>query len=534
MIKTSTYFSFRETKMFSETINQFQEKSSAFLPYISGFVSIDLIKKQIELKQKSKINRLVLTEALLSQYENIDDNKNANSQINKLLSDNTFTVTTGHQCCLFTGPLYFIYKIISTINLAKKLNVEIPENNFVPILWMATEDHDFAEINHINLLNKKIEFTSSEIGDGVGRISLDNIETKISEISELIQNFECGKTAIDLLKKAYQSNHNIATATRIFVHELFKNDGLIILDADSHVLKNEFKSVISSDILDNKNLSFVNSNTKKLIADGLIEKSQITPREVNFFLLDNNERLRIDKTENTFILKDSEKTFSIESLQELINNKPEKLSPNVVIRPMYQEAILPNLAYIGGGTEITYWLQLKEMFAENNVIFPILMLRNSVLILEKNIVEKFTNLGFNLNEIFVETQLLQKKYLKVHTTEVSFEDELLALQQIFLLINQKTILIDKTLESTVKAESVKSSELIKNIEQKILKAQKRNEETNLNQILKFKNKYFPNGGLQERNDNFLYYFSKYGIEFIKQLSDEIDPFNNGFLVTVID
>jgi uncharacterized protein YllA (UPF0747 family) len=162
------------------------------------------------------------------------------------------------------------------------------------------------------------------------------------------------------------------------------------------------------------------------------------------------------------------------------------------------------------------------------------MLRNSVLILEKNIVEKFTNLGFNLNEIFVETQLLQKKYLKVHTTEVSFEDELLALQQIFLLINQKTILIDKTLESTVKAESVKASELIKNIEQKILKAQKRNEETNLNQILKFKNKYFPNGGLQERNDNFLYYFSKYGIEFIKQLSDEIDPFNNGFLVTVID
>ena len=525
---------FRDTKQFSELVSKYQENDASIEKYISGFPNIENFKKQIAEKKNATINRNVLVDELLNQYKTIEDKETSIRQIGKLRENNTFTVTTGHQCCLFTGPLYFIFKIISTINLARELQAEIPENNFVPVFWMATEDHDFAEINHINLLNKKIEYDSTEVGNAVGRISLDNIETTLAEIEELIQNFEHGKTAIELLKIAYQSKNNIATATKIFVHELFKDDGLVILDADSIALKNEFKSIITKDISENRNIDFVTSNTNRLIAEGLLPKPQITPRVVNFFLLENNKRLRIDKLENTFNLKDSDKNYSNESLLELINSNPEKFSPNVVMRPMYQETILPNLAYIGGGAEVSYWMQLKEMFEANNIVFPILMLRNSAQIFEKNVLEKFMNLGFEMDDLFEETTSLQKKYLKANTTEISFEEELGLLQKIFSELKQKALSVEKTLESTVDAESAKANASVKNIEQKILKAQKRKEETNLMQIEKFKQKYFPNNGLQERHDNFLYFFAKYGFDFLTYLKAELNPLNNRFVISVLE
>jgi len=535
MNQSTSHKLFRATKQFSELVSKYQENDASVAKYISGFPSIENFKKQIAAKQNVNINRNLLADELLLQYKTIEDKKRTLTQIENLRNNNTFTVTTGHQCSLFTGPLYFIFKIISAINLAKELQAKIPGNNFVPVFWMATEDHDFAEINHINLLNKKIEYNSSELGNAVGRIALNNIETTISEIEEVIQNFEYGKTAIEILKKAYQSDNNIATATRIFVHELFKNDGLVILDADSMALKSEFKNIIAKDISENKNIDFVTSNTNHLIADGLIDKPQITPRSVNFFLLDNSKRLRIDRTtESTFTLKDSDEIYSNESLQELIQSNPEMFSPNVVMRPMYQETILPNLAYIGGGAEFIYWMQLKEMFVANNIIFPLLMLRNSALILEKNTLEKFLNLGFVVDDVFEQTLTLQKKYLKANTVEISFDEELSTLKKIFSELKQKAIVVEKTLENTVEAEFVKTNASIKNIEQKILKAQKRNEETSLLQIEKFKQKYFPNNELQERNDNFLYYFAKYGFDFLDYLKAELNPIESKFVLTVLE
>jgi len=527
-------FSFKATKQFSDLVSKYQENDASISKYIYGFPSIENFKKQIKAKENVSINRNLLADELLLQYQKISDKNSTLQQIELLRKVDTFTVTTGHQCCLFAGPLYFIFKIVSTINLAKDLERALPYNNFVPMFWMATEDHDFAEINHINLLNKRIEFNSTEVGNAVGRISLHNIENTIAEIADLIKNFEHGKGAIELLKMSYQSSNNIANATRIFVHELFKNEGLVIIDADSLVLKSEFKKMIANDISENKNFYLVTSNTDKLIAEGLMEKPQITPRSVNFFLLDDSKRSRIDKLENEFNLKDSDKSFTKESLLKSIESNPEKFSPNVVMRPIYQETILPNLAYIGGGAEISYWMQLKEMFDANDVVFPILIIRNSVQIFEKNNLEKFLNLGFEMKDIFDETPTLQKKYLKANTLEITFKNELVGLQNLFSQLKEKAVAIDKTLESTVDAEFAKLATSVKNIEQKILKAQKRNEETSLNQIEKFKSKYFPHDVLQERNDNFLYYFSKYGMEFIQLLLSELKPLNNQFLVTIID
>jgi len=531
---TAQNSSYKSTNKFPEFITNFQEHNPLIVPFINGIADVENFKKQIVLKQKEEINREVLVAELLLQYQNINEADSAIANINLLANTNTFTVTTGHQCCLFGGPLYFIYKIITTINLAKTLKDNIPENNFVPVFWMATEDHDFAEINHIHLLNKKIEFGSEEKGNAVGRISLNNIEDTIAEITELLQNFEFGKEAIAILNECYSSDKTIAEATKKFVHKLFGNHGLVILDADNAELKKLFSSKIENDFVNNQNINLVTENTNQLIASKIIEKSQITPRAVNLFLLKNKLRLRIDKAENDYVLKDSIETFREFDLINLLYTNPETFSPNVVLRPLYQETILPNLAYIGGGAEITYWLQLKTMFAQNKTVFPLLMLRNSAIILEKNMVDKFKNLGFTGDDIFSDSETLQKKYLAENVDAINVEEEVDMLQNIFANLKAKAINIDKSLEGSVDAELSKSVASLKNIEQKIARAQKRNEETSLTQIKKFTDKYFPENELQERHDNFLYFYAKFGEAFLDMLFKEFEPLNNQFLISTVE
>jgi uncharacterized protein YllA (UPF0747 family) len=245
-------------------------------------------------------------------------------------------------------------------------------------------------------------------------------------------------------------------------------------------------------------------------------------------------RARINKTENGFESKNHDGVLSEEQVLQILEAHPENLSPNVVLRPLYQETILPNLCYIGGGAEVSYWLQLKELFASHQLTFPILMLRNSALVMEKNQSDKFYALGFESADIFEQVLSLQKRFIENSSSNITLEDEALQIENLFKSIKEKVGAIDKTLEATVEGESSKNIASIKNLEQKVIRALKRKEETSMSQIEKFKQKYFPSEGLQERNDNFLYFYAKYGTEFLSILKSELDPLENKFIVATIE
>jgi len=281
--------------------------SHAFEPSIDGF------EQALASRTLSKNNRYNLVEVLLQQYKNLDTSDVVAENINLLKDQKTFTVTTGHQLNIFTGPLFFVYKIVATINICRELTSKFPDYRFVPIYWMASEDHDFAEINHVVVDDQKYVWESSQTG-AVGHFS-----TK--ELAELANKIP-GK--IDVFKQAYAASENLADAVRIYVNALFGESGLVVLDSDHKLLKEEFTSIIKEDLLVHIPFAKVNEGSELLIEQGY--KPQLSPREINLFYLDKNLRSRIEKVGNTFNVVDTDISFTEEEIMELVKNNNEKFS----------------------------------------------------------------------------------------------------------------------------------------------------------------------------------------------------------------
>lgn len=497
-------------------------------PFYNNPHTIEGYKKQLEEKQFSDENRTVLVDALIHQYKDIDPILEVQQNIESLKQPNTYTVTTGHQLNLFTGPLYFIYKIVSTINLAKELKQNFPEKNFVPVFWMATEDHDFEEINHFNLFGKKHQINSNQTG-AVGRMKLEGIDAVFTQIEETLNSRTGLEEITAKLKNFYQTNKTYTQAVKELVNDLFGKYGLVIIDGDDKNLKKVFASYLKSELLNRTNVNDINTTSEKL--ESLRFKKQVNPREINLFYLKDDIRERIVFENNQYKVLNTDIEFSETEILEELENDPENFSPNAIMRPLYQEVILPNLAYIGGGGELAYWLQLKEMFIKNKVSFPVLVLRNSAMIVDGGTQKKIEKLGLSIEQLFSPTDELIKGYVKAESdVNLELNKEKNELEKVFEKIVTKANEVDPSLTGMVKAELQKSIKSIKNIESRLIKAEKQKEEVSLNQIKSVKDKLFPNNSLQERKENFLYAYLLLGDSFIDLLIDNLNTFELEFSV----
>jgi bacillithiol biosynthesis cysteine-adding enzyme BshC len=501
--------SYQETNKFSNLVLDYLKKDAKLKPFVNYFPTLENFEKQITEKKTHSTDRVVLVDVLSKQNASLSLSVKSKLNIESLKENSTFTITTGHQLCLFTGPLYFIYKIISTINLAEQLQAKYPNNNFVPVFWMATEDHDFQEINHINLFGKKIAWDSKQSG-AVGRMNLDGFESILTELKSVLGTSENADKLISLFEKSYLNHDNLADATRYLVNELFGKYGLVILDGDEKRLKEQFISTIKKDVL---RQGFKESITKCSEDLATKYKAQAYVRPINFFKLSGGKRELI-KGETT---------------EREIEDNPVSFSPNVLLRPLYQETILPNIAYIGGGAEVAYWMQLKTAFNQENIPFPILMLRNSVLFMDDKQNQKRQALGFTLNDLFLEEHQLQKKFvLNQNDTAVSLQDEMDAVEDIYKSITAKTT--DVGLQNNIKSQQQKQLKSFKQLEEKLLRLAKQKNESSLNQISKIKQQLFPDNSLQERYDNFIPFYLKDGDNFIEILKENLNPLNPNFVV----
>ncbi|MBL7886151.1 MAG: bacillithiol biosynthesis cysteine-adding enzyme BshC, partial [Flavobacterium sp.] len=366
---------YQNSGYFTKLIVDYLDEKPELKPLYNRFPRIENFKAQIEEKDTNfndNFKRQVLVAELEKQYLNFEVSEATSKNIQLLNHSNTFTITTGHQLNLFTGPLYFLYKIISTINLCKELKLAYPDFNFVPIYWMATEDHDFDEINYFNFRDKKIKWNRESFGP-VGRLSTDVLEDVLKQFSDELGIGDNATFLRELFQKSYLEHSNLADATRFLANELFKNEGLVILDGDSTALKQLFIPYIKEELLNQTSYQNV-SETIRQLNDYTI---QVNPREINLFYIEDNLRERIVFENGKFKVNTTKIEFTSEEIISELENHPEKFSPNVILRPLYQEVILPNLCYIGGGGEIAYWLELKSNFEAFKVTFPILLVRNS-------------------------------------------------------------------------------------------------------------------------------------------------------------
>lgn len=519
---------YQQTGYFSKLMTDYLAENEKLAPFINQPFNLAAFKTLIQQRKETKIDRNTLVQALENQYKNIATSDFTKTNIQQLKNNNCFTITTGHQLNLFTGPLYFIYKIISAINLAKELKRAYPENDFVPVHWMATEDHDFEEINHFSLLGNKINISKTQDG-AVGRMKLTNVDDVLQEIKTALEGRNGAEQIIDLFQQFYISEHTFTEATRAIVNHLFQKNGLVIIDGDDASLKKTMIPYFENEILEQQNVQFVEKTTQQLTKLGY--KSQLTPREINIFYLDEQLRERIVFEENKYKVVSTKLEFSQEQILEELKSYPEKFSPNVVLRPLYQEVILPNLAYIGGGGELAYWFQLKAMFDANHVFFPMLILRNSVLLVDGGSSKKINKLNLTTQQLFLETEELIKIFLKENASiQLDMNEEEKLLEAVFTKIGNKAFKIDASLEAMVKAELQKSLKSIENIAARLVKAEKQKEEVAVNQIRSIKNKLFPNGGLQERQDNLSMLLLFYGEQFIDELFTHLNPLDKKIVV----
>lgn len=493
---------------------------------------LDSFKKLIE-ERKENTDRELLIKVIKEQYHNCNlfsSYQKVSDNINLLKEKTTFTVTTGHQLNIFTGPLYFIYKIISTINLAEELKKTYPTYNFIPVYWMASEDHDFEEINHINLFDRKISWKHKQEG-AVGRFSTLSLATTLEDIKDLMGNSEDAQKLYKLFSNAYLKNNSLTQATKDLVNSLFGEYGLVVVDGDDKSLKASFKKIINDDILNNKAYQLVNETIKALDKH---YKAQVHPREVNLFYLGDNFRERIVKTKDAkYEVLNTTIIFTQAELLKEIENFPEKFSPNVVLRPLYQEKVLPNLAYIGGPAEVAYWLEYKKMFEYYQIDFPVLMLRNSVLWIDPLVSKKLDKLNIAWEDIFLETDVLIKQHiekLKEANHKANIESEAGEIGLLLSKISNKASQVDITLKASAEGEASKIKKSLKHIENKITKAYKQKNETSVSRIRSIKEKLFPDNVLQERYDNFIPYYLKYGDDFFKIIKENINSFEKKIIV----
>lgn len=511
-----------ETNAFSNFFTDYIERKGELKPFYDLFPEPGNFKSQIKSKSSfSKENREVLKQALLKQYGSLKRTPEVEKNITSLTDPKTFTITTGHQLNIFTGPLFFVYKVVAVINACKKLKSVYPEYNFVPVFWMASEDHDYEEIKSFSLYGKKYSWETQQSG-AVGRFNPKSIEKLFAEIPGDVAMF----------KDAYLKSPTLAAAGRFYVNELFGKEGLIVIDGDDASLKSLFKPLIREDVLQQSPKKLVEEKNQKLTDLGY--HTQVFARDINFFYLDNGIRGRLEKTDDGYTVVDTNLKFTQKEIAALIESNPEKFSPNVILRPVYQEVILPNLAYVGGPAEMVYWLQLKGIFDRFNIPFPILLPRSFALYIEKQHLVKWQKTTLEIADLFREKNFLFNHWVLKHTHHnLTLGNELKSLEGMMTDIQKRAANIDPTLGPLVGAETTRFSKGIEKIERKMLKAEKRLHQEKLKQIETVKDALFPKGKLQERTDNFLSFYQK-DPTFISKMIEVLDPFDFSFNVICDD
>jgi bacillithiol biosynthesis cysteine-adding enzyme BshC len=509
------YIPYKHTGSFTNIITDYLEQDEKLQPFYVHPATIDGISKAIEDRRNQTYNRSLLIAELRKQYDGLQLTELQEKHLSLLSSDSTFTICTAHQPNIFTGHLYFIYKIIHAIKLSNALHEHFPSNHFVPVYYMGSEDADLDELNHITIDNKQYQWNTKQTG-AVGRMKVDKAFIALmDEMQGQLNVLPHGKELTDLFKACYKEGTTIQQATLQLVHELFKEMGLLVLIPDSAALKKEFNPIVKRELLEQFSHPLVEQTTSALSQH---YKVQAGGRPINLFYLEEGLRERIEKIDGDYHVVNSNKRWTEAELLEEVDEHPERFSANVILRGVFQEMILPNIAFIGGGGEVAYWLELKKVFEATGVPYPVLILRNSFLLTNEQHELATNKLGFRIQDLFSPVDdLIKEVVIRNNGVQLSLHQEKEALQGIYDKVYHASIAIDQSLSQHVNALLVKHEKHLEVLEKKMLRAEKRKYDAQQRQLTKLKQQLFPNNNLQERVDNFAFYYAKYGKEWLLKL-----------------
>lgn len=523
------HFDFDAIPQLSNIDKAYAQEAVALRPFYEHPVRLAQFEQVMEQRTFDLERRMILVKELRHQYQDVAATDATLKNIEALQAPNTYTITTAHQPNLFTGPLYIIHKTASILNLVEQLRAAYPDRQFVPVFWMGGEDHDFDEVNHLHLFGNRIVWEDKQ-GGSVGTYQTASLRAVLDQVKAILGQSDRAQALAKRLEDYFGQDRPYQEGTRDLLNWIFGDYGLVILDAGTTAFKRAFVPILKDELLRQTSQPLLAKTAKALEKAGF--GAQAHARAINIFYLQPHRRDRIElRQDGHYQILDTERTFSEAELLAELESHPERFSPNVILRPLFQETILPNLAYIGGGGELAYWLERKAQFEHYQVPFPMLVRRGSVLWIPPTISKLMNKLGLATEDVFMDLHQLLKEYIVEQSdAELSLADEKAALDQVFERLVQKIVQVDPGLEKSVLAQQANTQKAFDKLEQRLVRAEKHKNESSVQQIEKIKHTLFPNQGLQERYDNFMGYYLRYGDVFIETLVKELDPLQRQFLV----
>ena len=531
------YIPYDKTGYFSKLVIDYLDDAPQLQQFYNLPPTIEGLQHSINQRKNFK-HRKILVETLQKRYEGLSLHEKVNANLQSLLNENTFTVTTAHQPNIFTGPLYVVYKIFHAIKLAEELKQQFSQNDFVPVYFMGSEDADLDELNNITINQRKYVWQTKQTG-AVGRMKVDKALLQlINEIEGQISVQPHGKKLIEIFRDAYKEKESIQQSTLKLLNSLFGEYGLIVLIPDDAAFKKIFQPVIKKELTEQFSYKAVNETAKRLEEH---YKVQASGREINLFYLTDDKRERIEVADareassKMYEVRSLNKAWSEDEILKELDEHPERFSPNVILRGAMQETILPNIAFIGGGGELAYWIELKEVFQQADVPYPVLLLRNSFLVMNEKQYQTIKKLGLTEADIFKEEHVLMKQIVDINTnSNYALNGELKSFEDLYTILENRSAEIDVTLKHHTEALKTKAIKKLVELEKKLLRAEKRKFSEQQQQIQKIKSLLFPGGSLQERVENVSGFYAEHNKEFLNSVYQHSKGLPQGFCVLVLN
>ncbi|MGE8079310.1 bacillithiol biosynthesis cysteine-adding enzyme BshC [Peribacillus loiseleuriae] len=453
--------------------------------------------------------------------------------------EDSVVVIGGQQAGLLTGPLYTIHKVISIIKLAEEQEKALGKK-VIPVFWIAGEDHDLAEVNHVYTLKNGIREKNTypfyhPFKLMITDIELD-IETAQSWVSEIIETY--GET--DFTNKLLADTNEVIKRSTTFVdffacliHNWFHDFGLLMIDAADPELR-KLESEFFAMFIDKAEAitKAVHSQQSFMQQSGYKRMIEIQENAANLFYYDSEkkDRILLEVDNGIFSGKNEGISFTQQELHECSRVTPERLSNNVVTRPIMQEMLFPVLAFISGPGEIAYWAELKQAFELFSMKMPPIVPRLNITIIERGIATDLNEVGLNLETVLTKgTKSAQSQFLhsvKDDTIEVLFHEMKAKLNESHELFTERAISLDKGLDPLLQKNRKFIEQQLDFIYGKMNESSRKKHEVVLNKYQRIENSLFPFDAPQERLWNIFYYLNKYGTDFINELVQQPYTFNN--------
>jgi bacillithiol synthase len=511
-------------------------KDDALHYFFGSFADRNAYEVQLDILSRRRYAREKLCNVLDKQNAVYFAGKQTFENIQRLGSSQTFCVFTGQQVGLFTGPLYTLYKALTTVHLAQWLKDEFPAYDFVPVFWLETEDHDLDEANHTGFIDKQNDFFIGRYGEEenpenrnlfpVGGLTFDaRIEETILAVASRLQPSEYTESVLALLRSCYREGNTFAKAFAQMFFKMFPSTGIVFVDPSDPELKQIAAPVFLQELE-----TFPTTGEEIIKRSAELEEryhAQVKPRAINLFYLHKGARHAIEPSDYGFFLRGSRQRFTKDELLEIANTTPENFSPNVLLRPIVQDFIFPTVAYVSGPAETAYFAQLQPVYDHFQIPMPIIFPRASLTIVEKKIQKLFNKFSLQLETVFDSPQEIFSGIFHDQESESFLQDFDVLRNEISSRVERLSALAaaaNDNLVNPAKATAQNIMQLLSTFGEKLKQSEMEKHGIILRQLEKMQVYLSPEGKPQERQVNIITYLNRYGMDILKLIDEACLPF----------